>query len=88
MPKQTSGPALNWDMTVCHDWHYGGNIRWTYVFYENGLSINVAYSLDEPKKRAVGYTLSKGMEVPPSSARSSSRDRSRSLPGQSAARTS
>src|SRR5207302_7520635 len=38
------------------------NIRWTYVFYENGLSINVL--LDEPKKRAVGFKLSEGMEVP------------------------
>src|SRR5438477_9023651 len=28
------------------------DIRWTYVFYENGLSINVLYQLDEPKKRA------------------------------------
>jgi hypothetical protein len=40
------------------------NIRWTYVFYENGLSINVLYSLDETKKRAVGFKLSEGMEVP------------------------
>jgi hypothetical protein len=40
------------------------NIRWTYVFYESGLSINVLYSLDEPKKRAVGFKLSEGMEVP------------------------
>jgi hypothetical protein len=40
------------------------NIRWTYVFYENGLSINVLYPLDEPKKRAVGFKLSEGMEVP------------------------
>ena len=38
------------------------NIRWTYVFYESGLSINVL--LDEPKKRAVGFKLSEGMEVP------------------------
>jgi hypothetical protein len=38
------------------------NIRWTYVFYENGLSINVL--LDEPKKRAVGFKLAEGMEVP------------------------
>ena len=38
------------------------NIRWTYVFYESGLSINVL--LDEPKKRAVGFKLSDGMEVP------------------------
>jgi hypothetical protein len=40
------------------------DIRWTYVFYENGLSINVLYPLDEPKKRAVGFKLSDGMEVP------------------------
>jgi hypothetical protein len=40
------------------------NIRWTYVFYEDGLSINVLYSLDEPKKRAVGFKLSEGMRVP------------------------
>ena len=40
-------------------------IRWTYVFYENGLSINVMYPLDDPKKRAVGFKLSDGMEVPP-----------------------
>ena len=40
------------------------NIRWTYVFYENGLSINVLYPLDEPRKRAVGFKLSEGMEIP------------------------
>ena len=40
------------------------NIRWTYVFYENGLSINVAYTLDGPDKRAVGFKLSDGMDVP------------------------
>lgn len=40
------------------------NIRWTYVFYESGLSINVLYTLDDPKKRAVGFKLSMGMEVP------------------------
>jgi hypothetical protein len=40
------------------------NIRWTYVFYEDGLSINVLYPLDEPKGRAVGFKLSEGMEVP------------------------
>jgi hypothetical protein len=41
------------------------NIRWTYVFYENGLSINVLYTLDGPKpKRAVGFKLSEGMEIP------------------------
>jgi hypothetical protein len=38
------------------------SIRWAYVFYESGLSINVLY--DEPKKRAVGFKLSDGMEIP------------------------
>src|SRR6187397_1053070 len=40
------------------------NIRWTYVFYESGLSINVLYTLDDAGKRAVGFKLSDGMEVP------------------------
>jgi hypothetical protein len=40
------------------------NIRWAYVFYENGLSINVLYTIDDAKKRAVGFKLSDGMEVP------------------------
>ena len=40
------------------------NIRWAYVFYESGLSINVMYTVDDPKKRAVGFKLSDGMEVP------------------------
>jgi hypothetical protein len=39
-------------------------IDWTYVFYESGLSINVLYTIDDPKKRAVGFKLSDGMEVP------------------------
>jgi hypothetical protein len=41
------------------------NIRWAYVFYESGLSINVLYTLDGPApKRAVGFKLADGMEVP------------------------
>ncbi|MGD0678547.1 MAG: phage tail protein [Polyangiaceae bacterium] len=40
------------------------NIRMAYVFYENGLSINVMYTVDDPKKRAVGFKLSAGMDVP------------------------
>ncbi len=40
------------------------NIRWDYVFYESGLSINALYTLDDPKKRAVGLKLSDGMEIP------------------------
>jgi len=40
------------------------NIRMAYVFYESGLSINVMYGLDEGGKRAVGFKLSDGMEIP------------------------
>ena len=40
------------------------NIRWAYVFYESGLSTNVMYTVDDPKKRAVGFKLSDGMDVP------------------------
>jgi hypothetical protein len=39
-------------------------IRMAYVFYESGLSINVMYTVDDPKKRAVGFKLSEGMQVP------------------------
>jgi hypothetical protein len=39
-------------------------IKIAYVFYESGLSINVMYTLDDAKKRAVGFKLSDGMEVP------------------------
>jgi len=40
------------------------NIKWTFVFYESGLAVNVMYTLDNPKKRAVGFKLSEGMDVP------------------------
>jgi hypothetical protein len=40
------------------------NIRMAYIFYESGLSINVMYTVDGPDKRAVGFKLSEGMEVP------------------------
>lgn len=39
-------------------------IRWTHVFYESGLAINVLYSLADGGKRAVGFKLADGMEVP------------------------
>ena len=39
-------------------------IRWSYVFYESGLSINVLYTLEDAGKRAVGFKLSEGMDVP------------------------
>ncbi len=41
------------------------NIRMAYVFYESGLSINVMYTTDGDKpKRAVGFKLSDGMDIP------------------------
>ena len=39
-------------------------IRFAYVFYESGLSINVMYGLAAGEKRAVGFKLSEGMPVP------------------------
>lgn len=40
------------------------NIRIAYVFYDSGLVVNVMFAIDDPKKRAVGFKLSDGMEVP------------------------
>ena len=39
-------------------------VRWTYVFYESGLAVNVLYTLADDGKRAVGFKLADGMEVP------------------------
>ena len=39
-------------------------IRFAYVFYESGLSINVMYGVADGGKRAVGFKLSDGMEIP------------------------
>lgn len=39
-------------------------VRWTYVFYEDGLAVNLLYTLAEGGKRAVGFKLSDGMVVP------------------------
>jgi hypothetical protein len=64
-------------------------IRFAHVFYEDGLEVNVMYSIDDPKKRAVGFKLSEGMEVPKElEGRSSSLGRSPSSPGRSGARSS
>jgi len=41
------------------------NIDWAFVFFEDGVGVNVLYTLDgEKPKRAVGFKLSEGMEVP------------------------
>jgi hypothetical protein len=39
-------------------------IRMAYVFYEDGLAVNVMYTIENAKKRAVGFKLSEGMDVP------------------------
>jgi hypothetical protein len=39
-------------------------IRWDHVFYESGLAINVLYTVADGGKRAVGFKLSDGMDVP------------------------
>jgi hypothetical protein len=53
-----SSPALE-----ATELHVDG-IRWAHVFYESGLAVNVLYTLDDSGKRAVGFKLSEGMEVP------------------------
>lgn len=40
------------------------DLRWTYVFHQSGLAVNVLWPLDDPKKRAVGFKLAEGMDVP------------------------
>jgi hypothetical protein len=40
------------------------NIKWAYVFYEDGLEVNVMYAVNDSKRRAVGFKLAEGMEVP------------------------
>jgi len=39
-------------------------IRWTHVFHESGLAVNVLYTKEDGGKRAVGFKLSHGMEAP------------------------
>lgn len=39
-------------------------IHWVHVFYESGLAVNVLYGVEPGSKRAVGFKLSEGMEVP------------------------
>lgn len=39
-------------------------IHWVHVFYESGLAINVLWTVADGGKRAVGFKLSDGMDVP------------------------
>jgi hypothetical protein len=57
------------------------NIRIAYVFYESGLSINVMYTVDDPRSGRSGSSSPKGWKSPRSLLRgSSSQARSRSWP--------
>jgi hypothetical protein len=40
------------------------NIQFAYVFYQSGLVVNVMYTIDDAKKRAVGFKLCEGMDIP------------------------
>src|SRR3954453_16742103 len=65
------------------------NIRIAYVFYDSGLSVNVMYTVDGPEKRAVGFNVSEGMEIPAELASSfKSHARSPTWPGRSVDRIS
>ncbi len=48
------------EVTVCDV----DGIHWVHVFYESGLAINVLWTVEPGGKRAVGFKLSEGMEVP------------------------
>ena len=50
-------------------------LRMAYVFYQSGLAINVLYGVEPGSKRAVGFKLSEGMEVPAELGRAASRGR-------------
>lgn len=39
-------------------------IHWVHLFYDSGLGVNVLYTLAAGGKRAVGFKLSDGMEIP------------------------
>ena len=39
-------------------------VRWSHVFYASGLAVNVLWTLADGGKRAVGFELSDGTEVP------------------------
>lgn len=47
------GPA-----TRCRGTRQKPRCTWTFVFYADGLALNVLYTVDDPKKRAVGFKLS------------------------------
>ncbi|KRM57916.1 hypothetical protein [Secundilactobacillus malefermentans] len=77
VPAADDPDTLAWIESICQErdlvfpyqplevtsFEAGGN-RYACVFYENGLAVNVLYGLEEGAKRAVGFKLSDGMEIP------------------------
>jgi len=61
--KEERGIVISSPPLEAAELHVDG-IRWTHVFYESGLAVNVLYTLADAGKRAVGFKLSEGMEVP------------------------
>jgi hypothetical protein len=61
--KEERGIVISSPPLEAAELHVDG-IRWTHVLYESGLAINVLYTLENAGKRAVGFKLSEGMEVP------------------------
>jgi hypothetical protein len=41
-----------------------GGIKWPEFYFESGLVVNVLWTIEDGGKRAVGFKLSQGMEVP------------------------
>jgi hypothetical protein len=39
-------------------------LKMAYVFYQDGLAVNVMYAVEDGGKRAVGFKLSEGMDAP------------------------
>ncbi|MGT2887755.1 phage tail protein [Streptococcus didelphis] len=39
-------------------------ILWSHVYYDNGLVVNLLYTLAEGGKRAIGFKLANGIEIP------------------------
>ena len=40
------------------------NVRWSQVYYDNGLEVSVIYSLDKNGRHSVSFKLAHGIDVP------------------------
>lgn len=60
---EISSPLLEVADIVVED-EKAGTIKWPEFYFESGLVINVLWTVADGGKRAVGFKLSQGMEVP------------------------